>query len=663
MYVRPRPRFRPRNAGGVPFSPALLFTSGVAGAWYDPSDYSTLFQDSAGKTPVTAVEQPVGLMLDKSQGLVASTKSGNIQSAGAFFSTPDSIANSITGDIDIKVMAAQTNWAPINTQMFVNKTSNSGQYAYDLYSSGASASTLTFRISVNGTALSTAVSTNHGISNGSTSWIRVTRVASTGAVAFYKSSDGSNWTAIGTGSTTAGSIFNGTDTLCVGGQLSGNTFIGKIYRAMIFSGIDGTLAADFNPTLYIGGTTFTAATGEVWTINGNANITPDGNHASQATPTSCPVLRARYNLLTYSEQFDNAAWTVVGGNLLAFGSGSVANATAAPDGTTTADLIVPNTTPALHSIWQTAVTTVSGASYTASWYVKPNGYTKIAIVENQITGYYVAFDATGAGSVLAQSNATGTIAALANGWYRITHTSVAGASFRPQLFVLPPSYTSGSITAATWTPNGTDGVYIWGADLRTGSSAGTYQRIAAATDYATAGFLPYLYFVTDDSFGTNSIDFTATDKLSVCAGVTKLSDAATGTIASTNSSGLPGYFEFFAPSSTATNDFAFRSTGTLLSQANSASSYASPITAVLTGRGDISGDSLTLRFNGSQVASSTADQGTGNYGNYPLYIGRRNNASLPFEGRIYQLIVCGKTLSASELASTEAYVNSKTGAY
>ena len=36
------------------------------GAWFDPSDLSTLYQDAAGTTPVTAVEQPVGKMLDKS---------------------------------------------------------------------------------------------------------------------------------------------------------------------------------------------------------------------------------------------------------------------------------------------------------------------------------------------------------------------------------------------------------------------------------------------------------------------------------------------------------------------------------------------------------------------------------------------------------------------
>lgn len=46
-----------------------LFAAGEQGVWYDPSDMSTLYQDSAGTTPVTAVGQPVGLMLDKSRGL------------------------------------------------------------------------------------------------------------------------------------------------------------------------------------------------------------------------------------------------------------------------------------------------------------------------------------------------------------------------------------------------------------------------------------------------------------------------------------------------------------------------------------------------------------------------------------------------------------------
>jgi len=58
------------GGGAVPFSIADLFASSEQGAWYGPSDLSTLFQVSDGTTPVTTAGQPVGLMLDKSKGLV-----------------------------------------------------------------------------------------------------------------------------------------------------------------------------------------------------------------------------------------------------------------------------------------------------------------------------------------------------------------------------------------------------------------------------------------------------------------------------------------------------------------------------------------------------------------------------------------------------------------
>lgn len=48
------------------WSPKALFADGAHGAWYDPSDVSTLFQVSEGTIPVTSPGQPVGRMLDKS---------------------------------------------------------------------------------------------------------------------------------------------------------------------------------------------------------------------------------------------------------------------------------------------------------------------------------------------------------------------------------------------------------------------------------------------------------------------------------------------------------------------------------------------------------------------------------------------------------------------
>ena len=78
-----RPSFAFKNYGfgsseSSEFSPLDLFAGGKQGVWYDPSDKSTLFQDAAGTVPVTADGDPVGLILDKSQGLeLGATKTAN----------------------------------------------------------------------------------------------------------------------------------------------------------------------------------------------------------------------------------------------------------------------------------------------------------------------------------------------------------------------------------------------------------------------------------------------------------------------------------------------------------------------------------------------------------------------------------------------------------
>lgn len=48
------------------FTPASLFAAGEQGGWYDPSDITTLFQDTAGTVPVTATGQTVARINDKS---------------------------------------------------------------------------------------------------------------------------------------------------------------------------------------------------------------------------------------------------------------------------------------------------------------------------------------------------------------------------------------------------------------------------------------------------------------------------------------------------------------------------------------------------------------------------------------------------------------------
>ena len=47
-----------------------LFSGGQQGTWYDASDLSLLFQNSTGTTPVASIGDRVGLLLDKSNGLM-----------------------------------------------------------------------------------------------------------------------------------------------------------------------------------------------------------------------------------------------------------------------------------------------------------------------------------------------------------------------------------------------------------------------------------------------------------------------------------------------------------------------------------------------------------------------------------------------------------------
>lgn len=180
-----------------------------------------------------------------------------------------------------------------------------------------------------------------------------------------------------------------------------------------------------------------------------------------------------------------------------------------------------------------------------------------------------------------------------------------------------------------------------------------------------ANGLPFLLFDgTDDWFISPTIT-PGIDKAQVFAGVRKLSDTTQGVIAelSASTAANNGALLLAAPDANTTATYGFDSKGTVQVDAV-ASSLVAPLTSVLTGIADISGDNTLIRVNGVQADADTSDQGTGNYLAYPLYVGRRGGTSLPFNGRMYQMIVrFGANLDASTIAATEAFVNSKTGAY
>lgn len=120
--VRPLTRRVTDPAWG--WSPRVLFSGGEQGAWYDPSDLSTLYQDAPGTTPVTALGQPVGLMLDKSKGLVRGPElySGGTSIGGTGYATKSGDTWSLYRDVGGTGTVALTASARPGTSYLVTLT-------------------------------------------------------------------------------------------------------------------------------------------------------------------------------------------------------------------------------------------------------------------------------------------------------------------------------------------------------------------------------------------------------------------------------------------------------------------------------------------------------------------------------------------------------------
>jgi hypothetical protein len=339
-------------------------------------------------------------------------------------------------------------------------------------------------------------------------------------------------------------------------------------------------------------------------------------------------------------------------------------------------LCVPTTANLAHRVFNNTGLGTGPSARKFTLYAKPNGYTRIGLRENLLTGSSVVFTLTGDGTVDATHSAGvctasgGTITAVGDGWYKIeaTFTISTTGGYGFGIYIVSPAYVSGDPGSPTFAGNGTSGIYLWGSDVRVsndGVGLPAYQRIAAATDYDTTGFPIYLAFDgSDDSLATAAIDFSATDEMSVFAGVRVLGVATQGIVVEHSAivGSNAGTFALSAPGS-ALNNFAFYSRGSIITAGGATASLAAPVTAVLFGSGDISNDATSIRVNGAAGSGGVADQGTGNYTSQITYIGSRAGSSLRFNGRLYSLIVRGKTSTADEITAAEAWVNSKTGAY
>ena len=166
-----------------------------------------------------------------------------------------------------------------------------------------------------------------------------------------------------------------------------------------------------------------------------------------------------WNLFTYSEDFANADWIKVGSTISS-------NVLVAPNGTTTADKLVEDTSNGVHIALQISASRNVNSIYAFSVYAKAGERTKINLFNNGNGVGNANFDlSNGTATLIAGEFAT--IESVGNGWYRcvvgMQENSTVG-NFNYHIRLLDASGSD------SYTGNGTSGAYIWGAQVNLGTA-------------------------------------------------------------------------------------------------------------------------------------------------------------------------------------------------
>jgi hypothetical protein len=180
------------------------------------------------------------------------------------------------------------------------------------------------------------------------------------------------------------------------------------------------------------------------------------------------VEEQRTNLLTYSAEFDNAAWTKNNSSI-------TANTIVAPDGTLTGDKIIGNS--GSNGNVSQSISFTSGTSYAASFFAKKAEFDiiQLRVGSSAFTGTTgnrtVDFNlTTGTVSSVGSSISSGSITPVGNGWYRCIAILVPTSTASDSVFIRLSS-----------TGDGYSGVYIWGAQLEAGAFPTSYIPTVAAS--------------------------------------------------------------------------------------------------------------------------------------------------------------------------------------
>jgi hypothetical protein len=181
-------------------------------------------------------------------------------------------------------------------------------------------------------------------------------------------------------------------------------------------------------------------------------------------PLGLLIEEQRANLVTYAEDFSNAAWAKNSGVTI------TANANIAPDGNLTADKLNETTIAAgLSGVSRTISGLTNGTTYTASVYAKAGErkYIYMSAGNRELNADLI-------NGVITFTNGTATIKNVGGGWWRITlQFTAVGTSAVLGFYLAYPVVVSTKATG--------NGIYLWGAQLEAGAFATSYIPTAAAS--------------------------------------------------------------------------------------------------------------------------------------------------------------------------------------
>jgi hypothetical protein len=218
------------------------------------------------------------------------------------------------------------------------------------------------------------------------------------------------------------------------------------------------------------------------------------------TNSTCPRLLLepqRTNLVTYSEQFNNAYW---GKEEISV----TANNSTAPDNTISADKIIPNTTASAHHLTEA----VTGAAHSFSVFAKAGGYSTLNILYT-VHNAYATFNLSAGTVTETNGTATAKIENYGNGWYRCTVTTSSTTHTEVRIYAINGTTFADRNTAG----NGTNGIQLWGAQLEVGAYATSYIPTlgASVTRVADALSKTGITSLIGQTEGTLFLDFEKTN--------------------------------------------------------------------------------------------------------------------------------------------------------